>query len=48
MPQPSLNTALQNINLKKAIKSIHKSEIKFLIVIAPHHCLSTLIVRHLI
>ena len=42
MPQPSLNTALQNINLKKTIKSIHKSEIKFLIkllhriIVFPH------------
>ena len=31
MPQPSLDTALQNINLKKTIKSIYKSKIKFLI-----------------
>ena len=49
MPQPSIDTALQNINLKKIIKSIYKFENQiFNKVFVPCHCHSTLIVRHLI
>ena len=36
MPQPSLDTALQNINLKNTIKSIYKLKIKFLIKFLHH------------
>ena len=46
-----LDTALQNINLKKTIKSLYKSKIKFLIKFLYHIMVTghtTLIVRHLI
>ena len=42
MPQPLLDIALQNINLKKTIKGIYKWKIKFLIkflyhiIVIPH------------
>ena len=48
MPQASLATALQNINLKMTIKGIYKSKINFLNkVVVPHYWHSTLIVRYL-
>ena len=47
MPQPTLDTVLQNINLKKTIKSIYKSKIKNLIkfvyhmIVIPHFLLGS-------
>ena len=45
MPQPSLDTVLQSINLKRAIKSIYKSKFKnFDEVFVQYHCHFALIV----